>query len=105
VEQIQSVANKWNETKDAKNSEEKCIAPYFCFIQSSGMGKTKLMYEFAQLTRNDPSFENLGCDLILSGDMPLGKEVAKSDVFDFTLDLQSFVTDTGKKASTVAENI
>jgi hypothetical protein len=66
VEHIQSVATEWNATKDTNNPNEKYIAPYFCFIQSSGMGKTKLMYEFAQLTRNDPSHKNLSCDLILS---------------------------------------
>ena len=66
VEHIQSVSKEWNATKDNNNPNEKYIAPYFCFIQSSGMGKTKLMYEFAQLTRNDPSHKNLSCDLILS---------------------------------------
>jgi hypothetical protein len=114
VEQIQSVTDEWDATKDTENIEEKYIAPYFCFIQSSGMGKTKLMYEFAKLTRMTSYGDHEGtsymsdefsCDLILSGDVPLEKEVPESDVFDGTLDLRSFVTDTGKKASTAAKEI
>jgi hypothetical protein len=94
--------------------EEKYISPYFCFIQSSGMGKTKLMYEFAKLTRmtspnadEGPSnvSEEFSCDLILSGDILIEKNVPESDVFDCKLDLRRFVLDPNKEASTVANNI
>ena len=29
---------------------DKYVAPYFCFVQSSGMGKTKLLYEYQQVS-------------------------------------------------------
>ena len=34
------------------NSQErlKYVAPYFCFVQSSGMGKTKLLYEYKRVS-------------------------------------------------------
>jgi hypothetical protein len=54
---LHQLAKEWIRTKDMpeKNKKEKYIAPYFCFIQSSGMGNTKLMYEFSQLTRKTSS--------------------------------------------------
>jgi hypothetical protein len=46
--------------RESENLEEKYTAPYFCFIQSSGMGKTKLMYGFAQSTRKESSDDHDG---------------------------------------------
>jgi hypothetical protein len=46
-EKIKLVAREWHDNKQNK----KYIAPYFCFIQSSGMGKTKLMFEFVKLMK------------------------------------------------------
>ncbi|KAG7339621.1 hypothetical protein IV203_025335 [Nitzschia inconspicua] len=48
---------------DASNSNETppYVAPYFCLIQSSGMGKTKLLYEY----RNNYSHENFESKLLL----------------------------------------
>jgi hypothetical protein len=82
VEKIRFVADEWKRTKDkpVENSEETYFAPYFCFIQSSGMGKTKLLYEFAQVTRptladanedENNTCKDISCDLILSGDILL----------------------------------
>jgi hypothetical protein len=49
------MAQEWNETKDLVHPTKTYFAPYFCFIQSSGMGKTKLMYEFAKLIKTPSS--------------------------------------------------
>jgi hypothetical protein len=71
---------------DKTRRHKKYIAPYFCFIQSSGMGKTKLMYEFAQLTRhedeNNDVCKDISCNLVLSGDILLEKA---DPVFDCEL--------------------
>ena len=62
------------------------IGPYFCFVQSSGMGKTKIMYEYKRISS---SFEKDPVDSFLI----VPKEAIKSDlvqgkkVFDFYLDL------------------
>jgi hypothetical protein len=109
VAKICSVAEEWNRTKDNSKlkEEEKYIAPYFCFIQSSGMGKTKLMYEFAQLTRredkNNDVCKAVSCDLILSS---AGILVPNEGVFDFKLDLRMFEREELKQdATTTAKNI
>jgi energy-coupling factor transporter ATP-binding protein EcfA2 len=49
MEKIQYVVHECHRTKDNLQNlaAEECI----CFIQSSGMGKTKLIQEFAKLTR------------------------------------------------------
>jgi hypothetical protein len=115
VAKIQSMADEWEATKgEAVDIGEKYIAPYFCFIQSSGMGKTKLLYEFAKLTKGTSSFthegncnisEEFSCDLILSGNIWLEKEVPNNDVYDFKLELQDFVKDTRRDVYTVATDI
>ena len=71
------------------------------------MGKTKLMYEFAKLTRETSSdvSKNFSCNLILSGDMRLENEEPQNKVFDCTLDLRTYVDRTNVKASTVADAI
>ncbi|KAG7375070.1 hypothetical protein IV203_014165 [Nitzschia inconspicua] len=44
---IETLATEyWNDSNS--NETPPYVAPYFCFIQSSGMGKTKLLYEFRQ---------------------------------------------------------
>jgi hypothetical protein len=114
VEKIQSVAEEWNKTKDLKDPEKKYIAPYFCFIQSSGMGKTKLLHEFAKLTKTTSSHahednsnlsEEFSCDFILSGDLLLEEEIPNNDVFHLELDLEEFVRDPHRDAYTVATDI
>jgi hypothetical protein len=114
VEKIQYVAKEWNRTKDKSKDlgKEKYIAPYFCFIQSSGMGKTKLMYEFAKLTRKDSSDDHEGasnvskdfsCDLILSS---AGILVNNSNVFDLKIELRDLLRqDSNQGATDVANKI
>jgi hypothetical protein len=103
VKKVKSVARQWNLTKDVVSVKNKYVAPYFCFIQSSGMGKTKLMYEFAKLTRMEGGDElstKFSCDLILSSArIVLGKG---STVFDGTLDLQSFVRKPQRKEEAIS---
>jgi Uncharacterized conserved protein (DUF2075) len=59
-DKVLGVASEWEKSRDRK----KYIAPYFCFVQSSGMGKTKIMYEFAQMVNNDHNSE-ISCDLVV----------------------------------------
>ncbi|KAG7372781.1 hypothetical protein IV203_018924 [Nitzschia inconspicua] len=40
----------WNNSNS--NESPPYVAPYFCFIQSSGMGKTKLLYEYRNKQKN-----------------------------------------------------
>jgi hypothetical protein len=62
------------------------------------MGKTKILYEFARLTKmtslSDANKamikvnEDLSCDLILSVESLLKNEFPYNDVFDYKLELQ-----------------
>jgi hypothetical protein len=112
VEKIQYVAKEWILTKDMpeENEKEMYIAPYFCFIQSSGMGKTKLMYEFAHLTRKTTSdahqdkknvCNDISCDLILSSG---GIVVPNGNVFDLKLDLRTFERQESNQDATTTAN-
>jgi hypothetical protein len=49
----------------ATETRPKCVAPYFPIIQSSGMGKTKLLHELGSLLNE----EGTKCHLILPGAM------------------------------------
>ena len=54
---------------EKQNNEMKLVGPYLCFVQSSGMGKTKLMYEYKQrkvsLKENDDAIYRVVAKLIL----------------------------------------
>jgi hypothetical protein len=101
---------KRTKDKPVENSEETYVASYFCFIQSSGMGKSKLMYEFAQLTRptltdanedENNTCKDISCDLILSGDILLEKADPNKNVFDRKLDFRRFLRKSNELASDV----
>jgi hypothetical protein len=70
--------------------EKKYLGPYLCFVQSSGMGKTKLMYEYKR-AKSKPcdkgTEEKVAAFLILSAEATFKKEEEKS-VFDYQLDLE-----------------
>ena len=78
-----------------KPPSQKKVGPYLCFVQSSGMGKTKLMYEFREDSFHEES-EVAAC-LIL----PLDKDTPNRDtvtlhqdtkvVFDFRIDFQKAI--------------
>jgi len=59
---------------------ENYVAPYFCLIQSSGMGKTKILHECREMWKATP---DVSCKLILSGPA----KVDATDVFDEIIDL------------------
>jgi hypothetical protein len=48
VRQVQTTRTTWEKYRDNPEDKERYDAPYFCFVQSSGMGKTKIMYEAIQ---------------------------------------------------------
>ncbi|KAG7345905.1 hypothetical protein IV203_004972 [Nitzschia inconspicua] len=58
----------WNDVDSNKNP--RYVAPYFCLVQSSGMGKTKLLYEYRK-TYND---ENVEAKVILVGNVLTGDD-------------------------------
>ena len=59
---------------------ESYVAPYFCFVQSSGMGKTKIMYEYKRKTLKDG---NVTCVMIIPPDM----NTLQDDKIFYKLDL------------------
>ena len=59
-------------------------APYFCFVQSSGMGKTKIMYEYKKQALE----HNIICELLL----PMDVETKDTSIFK-RLDLVSSLRD------------
>jgi hypothetical protein len=65
------------------------------------MGKTKLMYEFAQWTRKTPIKDINSCDLILSS---AGVLVPKNSVCDFKLDLRGFESEESTHDATTTAN-
>jgi hypothetical protein len=48
VRQVKATRRTWEKYRDHREAKERYDAPYFCFVQSSGMGKTKIMYEAIQ---------------------------------------------------------
>ncbi|KAG7372932.1 hypothetical protein IV203_033656 [Nitzschia inconspicua] len=62
AQHIETLANEyWSENHP--NNTPPYVAPYFCLIQSSGMGKTKLLYEYRKAYSN----KNFESKLILVG--------------------------------------
>lgn len=80
VEKIVHVAHEWKTKKDDKVY----VAPYFCFIQSSGMGKTKIMYEFQKSVKDGAISVYQGaisCDLVVSAPQSLVDSGSGQTVF------------------------
>jgi hypothetical protein len=63
---------------------KKMLGPYLCFVQSSGMGKTKLMYEYRENSFRVES--DIASSLILSSRIRTSKK--RSGVFDFREDFR-----------------
>jgi hypothetical protein len=86
------------------------VAPYFPFIQSSGMGKTKLLYELRKMLNKE---EDTTCYLCLSGDIYIDQEdwepKNKTRVFNHIFNFQNQFEMTHrydeKNAENVAKNI
>jgi hypothetical protein len=67
------------------------VAPYFPFIQSSGMGKTKLLFELGKALNEEKGF---ACHLVLSGNMKVehGEIENKERIFSVFMDLHRVVS-------------
>jgi hypothetical protein len=55
----------WHEDSEER---KKYMAPYFPLVQSSGMGKTKLLYEYQKIPKNDIDSRLILCKLESSSD-------------------------------------
>lgn len=68
-----------------KENEDKYYAPYLCFVQSSGMGKTKIMYELCKLYKKENDICGL---LVLCRPKKRGQEgVKEEEIFDHFISL------------------
>ena len=98
---IEDVFN-WYADAEKKPSKKKPskqkVGPYLCFVQSSGMGKTKLMYEYRQDSFTEES--TVASCLILPSNIP----TLHPDIFDFRPDFRGAIT-FGKDAPTATEGI
>ena len=67
-----------------ENEENRYLAPYFVFVQSSGMGKTKILYEFKnQVRQKKGKWENTDVKLILCRGKKYGDDGEKEEkIFD-----------------------
>jgi hypothetical protein len=69
----------WHEEKEER---KKYIAPYFPFVQSSGMGKTKLLYEYQQKPKNDIDSKLILCQLASSSDNKKAMDDKEYDIYN-----------------------
>jgi hypothetical protein len=81
-----------------KKPSKKKVGPYLCFVQSSGMGKTKLMYEYRQDSFTEES--TVASCLILPSNIP----TLHPDIFDFRPDFRGAIT-IGKDIPKATEGI
>ena len=88
------------ESKDKR--KEEYVGPYFCFVQSSGMGKTKLLWEYK--THPTDSTGNVDSFLILPKVSLAEATEREREVFDFFLDTSvPEVTDGSEDAALTKE--
>jgi hypothetical protein len=74
------------ECHENKIERRKYVAPYFCFVQSSGMGKTKLLFEYHKIkrTRLHPI-----ASFLIFPPVEKGQERLDTKVNSYTLDLSN----------------
>ena len=77
------------------------MAPYFPFVQSSGMGKTKVLHTYKSSTNK---MEDLTCKIFLSGSVREKDEEDPWEIFDDTLELEK-LTYKCKTPDAVAEEV
>jgi hypothetical protein len=98
---IKDVFN-WYPDEEKKPSKKKPskqkVGPYLCFVQSSGMGKTKLMYEYRQDSFKEES--DVASCLILPSNIP----TLHPDIFDSRPDFRGAIT-IGKDVPKATEGI
>jgi hypothetical protein len=96
-EQINDVFNWYKvdqRSRSSKDATYKKVGPYLCFVQSSGMGKTKLMYEYRMKSFQEDS--KVASCLILPADIRYPSH--ETDVYDFRPDFRNdlrYCTRTG----------
>ena len=81
-----------------KEPSKQKVGPYLCFVQSSGMGKTKLMYEYRQDSFAEES--TVASCLILPSNIP----TLHPDIFDSRPDFRGAIT-IGKDVPKATEGI
>ncbi|KAG7365552.1 DUF2075 domain containing protein [Nitzschia inconspicua] len=84
----------WNDVDS--NKTPRYVAPYLCLVQSSGMGKTKLLYEY----RKTYSDENVEAKVILVGNVLTGDDAR--NVYDLRFGPTAPSEDVGGSYSFVA---
>jgi len=113
---LEALHKKVEETFDWYDPKSRTfVAPYFPLIQSSGMGKTKLLYELSLLLKKSV---DTTCFLCLSGAIDVGPNALDAttneirEVFHPRLDFRNVVADIGSsedpidvKARIAAENV
>lgn len=65
------------------------VAPYFPLVQSSGMGKTKLLWELRKLVSNesDSVFKECACKVVLCTVGPPNERIGDNQLFQHVLDV------------------
>jgi len=74
------------------NVKKNLIGPYACFVQSSGMGKTKLLFEYAKKTNNSDS------DTVTQLILCTPSKSVTTKVFDAFLDTKLLIQETDREA-------
>lgn len=96
--QIEDVfAAFFTDSRGARGKEHEYIAPYFVFVQSSGMGKTKILYEYKKINMHQPSEAEHGtkhAKLVLCRERKDSDDGIKEErVFDDFLSFQFYRTE------------
>jgi len=94
--------SKWFTTVHTSENNEDYIdapayedAPYFCVVQSSGMGKTKIIYEGCKRLQKDKGWS---CFIVLPSALKDSKTLTDGEVFSHRLRLEA-----SKKANTAMD--
>ncbi|CAJ1951958.1 unnamed protein product [Cylindrotheca closterium] len=100
VLQAERVAKWFDASKDSVNASEYEDGPYFCVVQSSRMGKTKLIYEGCkQLEQKN----NWSCYTVLPLTLKDSNALTNGDVFSHRLNLEASMKEkTALDAATAA---
>ncbi|CAJ1931025.1 unnamed protein product, partial [Cylindrotheca closterium] len=90
VLQAERVAKWFDASNDSVNPSDYEDAPYFCVVQSSGMGKTKVIYEGCKQLKQK---NNWSCYTVLPWTLKDSDALTKGDVFSHRLNLEAFMNE------------
>ena len=82
---------------------KRLLGPYFCFVQSSGMGKTKLLYEYKRIASSTTFHDPVHSFLIVPKAAIKNHSAETMEVFDFILDLELPYFNEGKSPLEMAK--